>query len=162
LKENITAVVQLNNYRFPKGRNPLPNESSIVLLNVKEIKEGSIPEKAYTSYGIKSIIVKGMMPKLDKDVDYLLQAKQVTDPKWGIQYNCESIQMNYDLDKKEDQVKFFSYFLTENQIEALYSLYENPIPLLKDNAILKLQPREIITELPYWVDDNGKILNKSN
>lgn len=36
------------------------------------------------------------------------------------------------------------------------------IPLLKDNAILKLQPREIITELPYWVDDNGKILNKSN
>ena len=135
MKEIITAVVQLNNYRFPKGRNPQPGESSIVLLNVKEIRDGEIPEKAYTGYGEKSIIVKGTMPKLDKGIDYVLQAKQVVDPKWGIQYNCESIQMNYDLDKKEDQIKFFSYFLTENQIESLYSLYDNPLPLLKNNDI---------------------------
>ncbi|MBP5468287.1 MAG: hypothetical protein J6Z11_03485, partial [Candidatus Riflebacteria bacterium] len=32
------------------------------------------------------------------------------------------------------------------------------IPLLKDNAIIELHPREIMTELIYWVDDKGKML----
>jgi exodeoxyribonuclease V alpha subunit len=137
-KDIITAVVQLNNYRFPKGRNPNPGESSIVLLNVKEITEGEIPEKAFSPYGEHAIIVKGVMPKLDKDVDYVLQAKQVVDPKWGIQYLCEGIRMDYDLDKKEDQIKFFSYFLTENQIESLYSMYDNPVPILKNSDIESL------------------------
>lgn len=137
-KDIITVVVQLNNYRFPKGRNPNPGESSIVLLNVKEITEGEIPEKAFSPYGDHAIIVKGVMPKLDKDVDYVLQAKQVVDPKWGIQYLCEGIRMDYDLDKKEDQIKFFSYFLTENQIESLYSMYDNPVPILKNSDIESL------------------------
>lgn len=138
MKDIITAIVQLNNYRFPKGRNPNPGESSIVLLNVKEITEGEIPEEAYSPYGDHAIVVRGVMPKLDKDIDYVLQAKQVIDPKWGMQYRCENIRMDYDLDKKEDQIKFFSYFLTENQIEGLYSLYENPIPLLKKSDIESL------------------------
>ena len=135
LKEAITAIVQLNNYRFPKGRNPKPGESSIVVLNVKEITDGEIPQEAYTPYGVHSIIVKGLMPKLDRDTDYILQAKITKDPKWGIQYKCDNISLNYDLDKKEDQIKFFSYFLSDHQIEALYSLYENPLPLLKNGDI---------------------------
>lgn len=138
MKNTITAVVQLNNYRYPKGRNPQFGEMSIVLLRVKQLNDGTIPDEAYTSYGEKTIIVKGVMPKLDKDIDYILQAKQVVDPKWGLQYQCENISMNYDLDKKEDQVKFFSYFLTDLQIELLYSLYDNPIPLLKERKIEEL------------------------
>lgn len=135
LKEAITAIVQLNNYRFPKGRNPKPGESSIVVLNVKEITDGEIPQEAYTPYGYHSIIVKGLMPKLDRDTDYILQAKITKDPKWGVQYKCDNISLNYDLDKKEDQIKFFSYFLSDHQIEVLYSLYENPLPLLKNGDI---------------------------
>ena len=135
MKDIITATVQLNNYRFPKNRKPVPGESCIVLLKVKEVTEGEIPSNAYTSYGENTIIVKGNMPYLDKDIDYILQAKQILDPKWGVQYRCENIRMNYDLDKKEDQVKFFSYFLTEKQIESLYSYYDDPIPLLKESNI---------------------------
>lgn len=138
MKEKITAIVQLNNYRYPRGRNPKPGEPSIVILQVKEIKDGEVPADAFTPYGENTIIVKGMMPKLDRDIDYILQAQLTVDPKWGIQYKCENISMNFDLDKKEDQIKFFSYFLTDNQIESLYSMFDNPIPLLKTNNISEL------------------------
>lgn len=131
----ITAKVQLNNYRFPRNKVHVSGEFAIVLLNVKETIEGEIPSSAFTSYGDNTIIVNGEMPKLEKGVDYILQAKQVVDPKWGIQYKCENIRMDYNLDAREDQEKFFSFFLTDHQIESLYSVYDNPIPLLRDGDI---------------------------
>jgi len=131
----ITAKVQLNNYRFPKNKAHVSGEYAIVLLNVIEVTEGDIPSAAFTSYGNHTIVVNGGMPRLEKGVDYILQAKQVVDPKWGIQYKCENIRMDYNMDKREDQEKFFSFFLTEHQIESLYSFYDNPIPLLENNNI---------------------------
>ncbi len=131
----ITAKVQLNNYRFPKNKAHVSGEYAIVLLNVIEVTEGDIPSAAFTSYGNHTIVVNGGMPRLEKGVDYVLQAKQVVDPKWGIQYKCENIRMDYNMDKREDQEKFFSFFLTEHQIESLYSFYDNPIPLLENNNI---------------------------
>ena len=134
----ITAKVQLNNYRFPKNKAHVSGEFAIVLLKVTELQEGTIPESAYTSYGDGTIIVNGTMPRLERGVDYVLQAKQVVDPKWGIQYKCESISMDYNLDNREDQEKFFSFFLTPHQIESLYSFYDDPIPLLKEGNIAAL------------------------
>ena len=135
MSQNITAVVQLNNYRFPKAKAPVSGEYAIVLLNVIELTEGDIPPSAFTAYGKNSIIVTGKMPRLEKEVRYIMQAKLVRDPKYGIQFSCENIRMDYNLDKKEDQIKFFSYFLTENQITSLYDMYDNPVPFLKESNI---------------------------
>ena len=131
----IIIKAKLHNYRFPKNKAHNSGEYAIVLLEVIDILEGNIPENAYTHYGHRTIIVTGNMPRLNYDIEYKVQAKRVTDPKWGIQYDCESIRMNYNLDAPEDQRKFLSFFLTDSQIDILFNQFENPIIPLRDNDI---------------------------
>lgn len=137
-KDIIVAKVQLHNYRYPKNKAHSSGEFAIVLLEIKEIIEGSVPSDAYTRYGANTIIVTGNMPRLDYDIDYILQAKLVRDPKWGIQYNSENIRMDYNLDDPKDQRKFLSYFLSENQIDTLFESFDNPLEPLKNNDITSL------------------------
>ena len=134
----ITAKVKLNNYRYPKDRVHFSGQFAIVLLNIVELVEGEIPNEAYTAYGNKSIIVRGELPHLVQDAVYTLKAEEIIDPTWGIQYRPLFISMDYQMDSKEDQKKFLSFFLTEKQIESLYENYDNPIALLRTNNIEEL------------------------
>ena len=135
MDELIVIKAKLHNYRFPKNKVHNSGEYAIVLLEVLEVLEGDIPAKAYSRYGDRTIIVTGNMPRLNYDIEYKVQAKKVTDPKWGIQYECENIRMNYNLDNPDDQRKFLSFFLTDLQIDALFNQFENPIVPLRDNDI---------------------------
>lgn len=124
----ITAKVQLHNYRFPRTRAHRSGEYAIVLLEVIKTLEGDLNVQAVNSNGC--IIVTGIMPKLEPGVEYKFTGSLVFDKKWGYQYECENIVMNYNLTSIADQKKFLSFILTESQIDSLYQEYNNPIELL--------------------------------
>ncbi len=134
-ESRIKAKVRLHNYRFPKERVPVSGAFAIIVFDVIEVKEGNIPLAAYENAGTKSIIVAGEMPRIEKEMEYNLEAVLVKDRKYGLQYKCKNIQTAYDLKNADDQRAFFSYFLTEKQIESLFGMYDNPVEKLANRDI---------------------------
>ena len=125
----INAKVKLHHYRFPETKHE-PGSFAIVILDIIEPLDGSvIPEDTLDRDG--RMTLTGHMPHLDKDTEYTVQARLVKNQKYGYQYECENLTLGYDMTKREDQEKFFSYFLTENQISSLFSACDDPVAILK-------------------------------
>lgn len=135
----ISAKVKLHNYRFPRSGHKA-GDWAIVVLDVVRVIEGTIPTECEikNTPGKFQIISCGNFPKLDEKTEYLFFGTLVIDKTWGPQYKLESINLDYDLSREEDQKKFFSYFMTPKQIEALFKVHSDPITLLKDKNLGEL------------------------
>lgn len=133
LNKNVTAKVTLHNYRYPKNKVHVSGEYAIVLFNVEEVVDGEIPAECFSSYG--AIVVTGNLPRIEDGMEYLFTGKLIFDPQWGPQYDCLDIHLAYDMEDKEDQRKFFSFFMTENQVNLLFDHYDNPVDLLYQKNI---------------------------
>ncbi|MBP3707143.1 MAG: AAA family ATPase [Clostridia bacterium] len=81
------------------------------------------------------ITAKGTAPTLEYGMKYKLIAKTINDPKYGQQYQIISLSSNYDLKDGNEQKKFLSFFLTGNQLNNLFSIYPDPLPLLENKDI---------------------------
>lgn len=134
--KNITAKVVLHHYRYPKNKVHVSGEFAIVLCEIKEVLSGAIPDEAYDKKNC--ICLTGKMPRLEEDMDYFFQGTLVQDPKWGIQYNTTLVRLAYNLDTEANQRKFFSFFLTKGQVEALFAACPNPAELLAKKDIKTL------------------------
>ena len=133
---NLTAKVILHHYRFPKTKVHNPGDYAIVLCEVKEVLAGTIPDDAYDQKNC--ICITGKIPRLEEGMDYFFQGTLVQDPKWGMQYNTTVMRLSYDLSTEEKQRKFFSFFLTDHQIDCLFAAHTNPVKLLEDKDIKML------------------------
>ena len=129
LNQLVSAKVTLHNYRYPKNKVHNSGEYAIVLLNVEEVLEGQLTVECFSAYD-GSIVVTGNLPKIEYDMEYIFTGKLVFDPEWGPQYECLDIHLAYNMDNPEDQKKFFSFFMTDRQVELLFSKYDNPVDLL--------------------------------
>lgn len=137
--KELVAKVKLHNYRAPK-HNIESGAFAVVVLDLVRVLEGDVPFEFEVKGqpGQFRFIAKGKMPKLDKDQEYTFHGTLVIDPEWGGQYNVETIYLGYDMDRVEDQRKFFSYFLTDKQIDMLFELGDNPVQYLATSNIGKL------------------------
>lgn len=135
----ISAKVKLHNYRFPRSGH-VSGDFAIVVLDVIRVIEGAIPGECELKKfpGKYQIIASGRLPKLDEKSEYIFFGKLIIDKEWGPQYETEAIHLDYDLTREEDQRKFFSYFMTERQIDLLFEIHSNPLQLLKDKNIKEL------------------------
>lgn len=68
-------------------------------------------------------------------IEYILQVKEVFHPKYGQQYEVISWREDIDFSKVSGQKTFLSTFLTENQIDNLYNLYDNPLKIISKHDI---------------------------
>lgn len=68
-------------------------------------------------------------------IEYILQVKEVFHPKYGQQYEIISWRENIDFSKVSGQKTFLSTFLTENQIDNLYNLYDNPLKIISKHDV---------------------------
>lgn len=68
-------------------------------------------------------------------IEYILQVKEVFHPKYGQQYEVISWRENIDFSKVSGQKTFLSTFLTENQIDNLYNLYDNPLKIISEHDV---------------------------
>ena len=132
--KEVSARVKLHHYRFPSSGHESGN-FAIVFCTVLEVTEGEIPEDAMTG---ETICLYGSMPSLNEKGEYLFRGTLNVDPKWGYQYKVHFIGLSYDLTTEENQRKFFGFFLTERQIEMLFSAYPDPVSLLKNEDIASL------------------------
>ena len=91
-----------------------------------------------------TLVAKGIMPEPSRDAEFVLEAKEVIDPRWGQQYNIEKMYSNVVLagDDKESQRKFLETVFTPNQVEQMYQTLENPYQAFQDNdaqSLLKIK-----------------------
>lgn len=133
--ELIAAKVRLHNYRYPTSGHK-SGDYACVIFEILDVLEGEIRGDCCDSNG--NIAVAGEMPHVDKDTEYTLRARLINHKRYGLQYECESLTLGYDMSDPEDQRKFFSYFLTENQINALFAAYDDPAAILDGKDMDKL------------------------
>lgn len=125
--KTITATVKLHRYRYPLGTH-VSGTYAVAVLDVIKVLEGELGDGCLDRND--HMILAGNMPKLEEGIEYTLEAKLVTHKDYGFQYECLSLHLAYNMQDKEDQKKFFSFFLTDKQIEALFEAYDNPVAIL--------------------------------
>lgn len=133
---NVEAKVTLHHYRFPKGKAHVSGEFAIVFVEVRKLLKGNIPDECYDRKNC--ICLRGKMPRLDEGMDFLFRGTLAFDPKWGYQYNVDLLTMDCNIESRDNQKKFFSFILTEKQVETLFSAFEDPMELLKNEDIESL------------------------
>lgn len=89
-------------------------------------------------YKTDDITFKGRVPELDGGTRYKIIADLKQDAKYGWQYDIVSINSVIKLDTEADVRKFLGYVFTENQINALYEAYPNPVEVLERGDIKAL------------------------
>ena len=131
--QRLIAKVRLNNYRYPRSGHKA-GDYAIVIMNVINIIEGELSIENRD----KKITIVGNMPKIEETSEYIFQGIADFDKTWGMQYQLENLRLNYNMSNEDDQRKFFSYFMTERQVEMLFSSGSNPIDMLEQKNIGKL------------------------
>lgn len=108
-------------------------------------------------YRTDDITFKGRVPELDGGTRYKIIADLKQDAKYGWQYDIVSINSVVKLDTEADVRKFLGYVFTENQINALYEAYPNPVEVLERGDIEALCKIKGIKEAKA-----AKLLSKYN
>ena len=108
-------------------------------------------------YRTDDITFKGRVPELDGGTRYKITADLKQDAKYGWQYDIVSINSVVKLDTEADVRKFLGYVFTENQINALYEAYPNPVEILERGDIEALCKIKGIKEAKA-----AKLLSKYN
>lgn len=85
-------------------------------------------------------VFKGNMPYPVRGLSYIIEADYVNDPKWGDQYDIKSIYSDIPVDEndKDGKLRFLRSLFTPNQIEAMYSIYDDPFSILNNEDVEKL------------------------
>lgn len=138
LKLKIIAI----KYRWEQMETDLPTRR-ILLVKLREIIEGEYPapeqfDQMVVDEEVVSLI--GTMPRFVIGKTYVISVNLDKDPKWGWQLTYQGSDLDFDIssENQEEQKKFFKFFLTDRQINILYSTFENPIELLKNKDIKAL------------------------
>lgn len=130
-EKKVRVKAKLNHITYPKS-GQTSGTWTIALFNLLEILEGDFPIELEWK---NQFVAKGKMPALNTTDTYMISAFVIEDEKYGLQLEVESMCVDYNLDDIEEQRKFFSFFLTPNQVEILYSQFEDPMKLLKEKDI---------------------------
>ena len=131
--KKVCAKIKLHNYRFPRDKEPVPGAFAIAVCDVQQVIEGVILDGCTIPGG--GIVITGEMPKLEGGLEYIFTGEFLLDPTWGPQYKSQNIRLAYNMEDKEDQKKFLSFFMTPLQIKTLYDMCENPIELFEQKNI---------------------------
>lgn len=138
-KNRLVAKVKLDHYRYPRS-GVESGKYAIIFFRVLKVIEGKLPQ-AFSldpETFLPTICGVGCMPKIDNVSEYILTGTEVEDKKWGSQFEVESIRLDYDMRQERDQRKFFSYFLSDRQIDAMFDTFKNPVELLDTKNIGEL------------------------
>lgn len=135
--KEVILKVGFDHYRYPRKKSDIvPGCYSVIVFNVVSVLRGEIPEEKEG----KQIIGAGYnIPTLRPDASYVLTGTLIKDERWGYQYKIEEIHMDYNLTRKEDQRKFFSFFLSDERIDLLFETLEDPLKCLQDRNLKELQ-----------------------
>lgn len=133
-ENKVRIKAQVDKIIYPKS-GQTSGTWTIASFKIKEVVEGEVPSYFLLS---QQFTAKGTMPALNSADVYTIVGHLIQDDKYGLQYEVEMMCVDYDLTDKSEQRKFFSFFLTPNQIDALYERFDNPVELLQNHDIKTL------------------------
>lgn len=133
-ENKVRIKAQVDKIIYPKS-GQTSGTWTIASFKIKEVVEGEVPSYFLLS---QQFTAKGTMPALNSADVYTIVGHLVKDEKYGLQYEVEMMCVDYDLTNESEQRKFFSFFLTPNQIDALYERFDNPVELLQNHDIKTL------------------------
>ena len=136
--DKVRLKVRVERIIYPKN-GQTSGSWTIAAFRIEEVLEGEVPECFQWSLRFTA---KGSMPALNARDTYTMVAHLVEDAKYGLQYEVDLMCLDYDLTDKDDQLKFFSFFLTPTQTAALYENCDNPLVLLQNHdtkALMKIK-----------------------
>src|SRR5699024_4702971 len=86
------------------------------------------------------IIIKGVMPYPSENGEYILNAREVFDNKWGHQYEVINMCTSIALDPNDNagQRVYLETLFSPNQVEAMYEALDNPYEVLLNKEADKL------------------------
>ena len=126
---NLSLVKYSSNPRYPLGKND--NNFGITIFRVREELEGNIKLDSK-----KSVVLKGhFTEEVQFLTNYTITAKEVVDPKYGVQYDLIFMFESTNFSDISNQKSFLKYFLTERQIDAFYATYEDPLKIIASGDI---------------------------
>lgn len=137
-EDKVRLKVRVERIIYPKN-GQTSGSWTIAAFRIEEVLEGEVPECFQWSLRFTA---KGSMPALNARDTYTMVAHLVEDAKYGLQYEVDLMCLDYDLTDKDDQLKFFSFFLTPTQTAALYENCDNPLVLLQNHdtkALMKIK-----------------------
>ena len=137
-EDKVRLKVRVERIIYPKN-GQTSGSWTIAAFRIEEVLEGEVPECFQWSLRFTA---KGSMPALNARDTYTMVAHLVEDAKYGLQYEVDLMCLDYDLTDKDDQLKFFSFFLTPTQTAALYENCDNPLVLLQTHdtkALMKIK-----------------------
>lgn len=137
-EDQVRLKVRVERIIYPKN-GQTSGSWTIAAFRIEEVLEGEVPECFQWSLRFTA---KGSMPALNARDTYTMVAHLVEDAKYGLQYEVDLMCLDYDLTDKDDQLKFFSFFLTPTQTAALYENCDNPLVLLQNHdtkALMKIK-----------------------
>ena len=137
-EDKVRLKVRVERIIYPKN-GQTSGSWTIAAFRIEEVLEGEVPECFQWSLRFTA---KGSMPALNARDTYTMVAHLVEDAKYGLQYEVDLMGLDYDLTDKDDQLKFFSFFLTPTQTAALYENCDNPLVLLQNHdtkALMKIK-----------------------
>ena len=137
-EDKVRLKVRVERIIYPKN-GQTSGSWTIAAFRIEEVLEGEVPECFQWSLRFTA---KGSMPALNALDTYTMVAHLVEDAKYGLQYEVDLMCLDYDLTDKDDQLKFFSFFLTPTQTTALYESCDNPLTLLQNHdtkALMKIK-----------------------
>lgn len=107
----------------------------IISVSPDKIREGT-PQ--YDKYGY--VTVKGVMPKLKPGDMINITADLVDDPRYGKQYNANSLfyTATFDDGDKNGQKKFLLSLFTSLQVKDMYEALDDPFTALKNKDAINL------------------------
>lgn len=126
--DKLIAKIEVNTIRyFDPDKN-----FGIIVFGVKEFLDGNmavdLPKRA---------VAKGTMAEPMVRGEYIIEAKEVVDPKWGRQFNVERLYSSIFLneDDRNAQRLYLETLFTERQVSMLYSSDCDPYDMLYNKDV---------------------------
>jgi exodeoxyribonuclease V alpha subunit len=124
---------------FPKSPSVLGENGAnygITKWRINEVLEGELHEDCRW---MSEITVTGNFYfPLKPDVEYTVLAKENEHKTYGMQYVVLHVFEDVDFSKMDNQIAFLKEFLSEQQIEDLYKVYEDPLSVIAEHDVEKL------------------------
>lgn len=134
--DKYKAEVKLSRIMFPKdSKDKFEGGFCIASFTLVNQIEGN---KIETHPAFHNFSVKGIMPPLDKEENYIIDFVEKGENNYGKQYEVEFMKsgISIDANNPESVKKFLKYILTEKQMKEIYKVYENPITIIEsENAV---------------------------
>lgn len=107
------------------------NTWGIVIWSIVDIEDGD----PVTNYLGEIVVTGEYADGIDPRETYVLLGKEVEHPQYGTQYQLVYYTKSVDFTKVRNQRAFLKVFLTENQMEQIFKLYDNPLEIIANHDV---------------------------